>query len=220
MVTSALKVFCRFLYGLVPTRVLAVCKATVIPCGNMVEDSQVIPTDSQAPDSPFHSSQETLQLGDWAERMDAMDDEITKAVENQQKQVENEELPVKNLYWRMHSKECLDAPDSQDPTAPACDASHESESNGECDEGDEGGLEGYKMITPPGCPVCIMSNAESEGKPSELTPQKILEILMTYMDPKDARETFDEMMASTATTTQGNQQSASSSGAAGSVMGL
>lgn len=90
--------------------------------------------------------------------------------------------------------------------------------NLEGDEGDD--LEGYKMITPPGCPVCIMSNAESEGKPSELTPQKILEILMTYMAPADARKTFDEMMVSTATTTQGNQQSASSSAASGSGLGL
>ena len=218
MVTLALKVFCRFLYGLVPTtRALAACNS-YCHSGNMVEDSQVIPTDSQAPDSPFHSSQETLQLGDWAERMDAMDDEITKSIEQQQ--VENEDLPVNNFYWRMQSKECLDAPESKDLTPPPCDdACHESVSDGECDEGVDD-LEGYKMITPPGCPVCIMSNAESEGKPSELTPQKILEILMTYMPPADARKTFDEMMGSTATTTQGNHQSASSSSAGGSGLGL
>lgn len=194
------------------------CVQSYCHSGNMVEDSQVIPTDSQAPDSPFHSSQETLQLGDWAERMDAMDDEITKPIEQQQ--VENEDLPVNNFYWRMQSKECLDAPESKDLTPPPCDdASHESVSDGECDEGVDD-LQGYKMITPPGCPVCIMSNAESEGKPSELTPQKILEILMTYMPPADARKTFDAMMGSTATTTQGNHQSASSSSAGGSGLRL
>ena len=131
-----------------------------------------------------------------------------------------EEKPVivQNFYQRMFSKECL-VKESEDEVAPyaimkagPCQEPDESSESEVDDEIRQKELEGYKMITPPGCPVCIMNNAESEGEQSVLTPDKIFQILKTYMPLKDALDTFNDMMATTAVTTQAKAHSASSSG--------
>ena len=191
---------------------------------------------SQQPDvhsdhGSYHSSQETLLLpGAWEEdNLDAMDEQVQKATEASKENKKLDEIPpTMNFYQRMFSKECLEA--TQDATDPTTTDSArddipddgEEGSNALSDDDNPGDLSGYKMITPPGCPVCIMSNADSEGKQSELTPQKILEILCAYMDRKDAMKTFDEMMQTTSTTTQAQAQcqSASSSSVAGEGNGI
>ena len=125
---------------------------------------------------------------------------------------------VENFYYRKFSKECLEEePENESLLSTMKEVPGQELVPGESSESEvdeeicQKGFEGYKMLTPPGCPVCIMSNAESEGRESDMTPDKIFEILKTYMPLKDALGTFNDMMATTAITTQAKAKSASSS---------